>query len=231
MSQKEFADWMLNWARAYYPMLAANSPFYIWGGVGVPNFRPFLEFCARVEAETPYKIYNLITWKKKRAYGVQHNYLFTREELIVLFKGADIKKPRCFNIPLLEEKRGYEGYNSKYPAKSEFKRRSNVWMDEDAWSILPGDLDPAHIRGNVWDETEIMRGKLHECHKAPVVVRIPIEVHTRPGDVVLDLFAGSGETSVQAQLLGRGSVAVEKCNQTYHAVVERLEGKLKGRPT
>lgn len=223
LSQGEFTEWMLGWARDYYPLLAENGVFYIWGGTGIPMFRPFMEFCARVEFETPYKIYNLITWKKKRAYGVQHNYLFTREELIVLFKGENIKKPRCFNIPLLDEKRGYAGFNEKYPAKSEHKRRSNVWMDEDTWHTLPRDLDPKLIRSNVWDETEILRGKLHECHKAAAVAKIPIEVHTNPKEVVLDLFSGSGETSFQAKLLNRGFVAVEKDPHTYQLLTERLK--------
>ena len=46
---------------------------------------------------------NIITWSKKRAYGVQHNYLQTREDLLYLVKG-DIKKPTTFNVPYLDEK-------------------------------------------------------------------------------------------------------------------------------
>jgi hypothetical protein len=42
---------------------------------------------------------------------------------------GNAKKPRVFNVPLLDKKRGYTGYNKKYPAKSEFFMRSNVWTD------------------------------------------------------------------------------------------------------
>jgi len=101
---------------------------YVWGGYGKPGFRPFFEYAHRVESETDMKIANLITWQKRRAYGVQHNYLSTREEFLYMVKG-DIKRPAVFNVPYLDTKRGYTGYNAKYPAKSEFYRRNNVWTD------------------------------------------------------------------------------------------------------
>lgn len=200
MTQHEFCNWMLDWTNKYSELMEDNSAFYIWGGIGVPGFRPFAEFMSRVESETDLSIANLITWKKKRGYGVQHNYLFVREELLYLTKG-EIKEPRVFNIPLLDTKRPYAGFNPDYPAKSEFYRRTNVWDDI----------------------TEIMRGKLHECHKAPKVVRIPIDVHTNVGENVLDLFSGSGECAVQAKEAKRNSISVEFDKVEYNKILKRLE--------
>ena len=198
MNDDEYADHMVQWTRLWSQILEQGGAFYVWGGLGLPNFRPFIKYLTRVE-DNNFKMSNLITWSKKRAYGVQNNYLFTREELAYFIKGNP-KKPLKFNIPLLETKRGYAGYNEKYPAKSEFFRRTNVWMDIN----------------------EIFKGKLHPTQKPSRVVEIPIEVHTDPGDYVVDPFAGSGATAFAARKLGRRFVVVEKDEEIFNSMIQRL---------
>ncbi len=195
-----FAEWMLSWTNLWSEALAEGGAFYIWGGIGVPGFRPLYHFLSRVETETPLTIANHITWKKKRAYGTATNYLFTREEVIYLTKGNP-KSPRIFNIPYLEKERGYEGYDKDHPAKSPFLRRSNVW-----------------------DESEIFKGKLHPTEKAKIVNEIPIRTHTNPVETVLDLFAGSGSLSLAADSLGRNWIAIEKEEKYCKIIQERLTG-------
>jgi len=194
----DYADLDL-WVNLVRDLSCFDVPIYWWGGIGKPNNRSFFEFILRVERETELRMFNLITWKKVRAYGKSNDYLFCREECAIFTVGG--APPKVFNIPLLDEKRGYPGYNAKYPAKSEFLRRSNVWC-----------------------ETEILRGKVHSAQKAPRVCQIPIEVHTKEGDLVLDLFAGSGETSVQAKMLGRKFLAVEIDRQEATKISKRLLG-------
>jgi len=201
-SDDVFSDWMLAWTKLWASVLHPGAAFYVWAGIGHPGFRPFFKYVPKVEEQTSLKIANLITMKKKRAYGVKHNYLFTREELIYLFNGPDIKKPRCFNVPLLEEKRGYAGYNKKYPAKSEFYRRTNVWTDV----------------------TEVMQGKFHVAQKAQRVIEVPIEVHTQPGEYVIDPFAGCGTTAFAARKLDRRFVVIEKDEAIFEGMLGRLMG-------
>lgn len=180
------ANWMCSVAGRLSGYCCEGAAMYWWGGYGKPLNRPFYRFVVDVELATSWRMANMITWKKKRAYGVQHNYLSTREECAYFIKG-DIKKPRMFNIPLLDKERGYAGYNSKYPAKSKFLRRTSVWDDV----------------------TEILRGKVHTAQKPERLAEIMIEVHTKPGEWVLDPFAGSGSTAIAALNLGRRFVLVE----------------------
>jgi len=203
LDDRGIASWMLGWTRLWVPKLQDRGAFYVWGGVGTPRNRPFFRYLVEVEDGLGLLLANVITWSKRRAYGVQHNYLFTREECAYLFKGPDIKKPRVFNIPLLSEKRGYPGYNKKYPAKSEYRRRTNVWMDI----------------------TEIMRGKTHPTQKAQRTAEIPIEVHTHEGEWVLDPFAGSGTTAVAARQLGRRFVVFENDPETFQVLLKALGRK------
>lgn len=200
MTDVQFSDWMLGWTREIGEICLPASALYVWAGIGTPGFRPFYKYAYEVEKLTEYTIGNHITWSKRRAYGTATNYLFTREELLYLVKG-DPKKPRLFNIPLLEEKRGYAGFSAKYPAKSEFLRRTNVW----------GDIN------------ELFRGKVHTAQKPDRLHEVLIEAHTSPGEWVLDPFAGSGTTGRAARKLGRKFVLVDKDPVSFELCLKSLK--------
>jgi DNA modification methylase len=203
-----FCDWMIGWTRVIAELSLPGSALYVFGGVGrpaengKPPFRPFLRYLVEVELRTSYVLSTPITWKKKRAYGIQWGYLFTREEIAYLVLG-DRKKPRKFTVPLLDTKRGYAGYDKRYPGKSEFLRRTSVWDDV----------------------TEILRGKMHEAQKPERLMEIPIETHTDPGEWVLDPFAGSGTTAMAARKLGRRFVVVERDEGEFDKMVSRIRGE------
>jgi len=196
----QFAQWMIDWTRLWAKSLSPGGAFYVWGGVGTVGFRPFLRYLHDIEVPNQFELANLITWSKKRAYGVQNNYLWTREECAYFIKG-NAKKPRYFNIPLLSTKRGYSGYNAKYPAKSEFYRRTNVWTDIN----------------------EMFRGKVHPTQKQQRLHEVMIEVHTKAGEWVLDPFAGAGTTAFAARKLGRKFAVIEKDKKIFDDMVQRLK--------
>jgi site-specific DNA-methyltransferase (adenine-specific) len=183
-------------------LLPSGGTAYVWGGIGKPPKRGkepnrvFFDWLSRVERGSKLRIHTLITWSKKRAYGKADNYLFTREECVMLVKGD---KPRTFNIPLLAKERGYAGYNEKYPAKSKYLRRTNVWTDV----------------------TELFKGKIHPAEKPSRLAEIMIKTSSRPGELVLDPFAGSGSTGVAAMKLGRPCLLIEKSNCVMHAFAGR----------
>lgn len=189
----------LNWTNAMSKYLHKGGSCYVWGGIGKPHDRVFFKYLTRVEEETDMIMRNLITWSKRRAYGKADDYLFTREECAWLIKGQD--KPKTFHIPLLEEKRGYEGFNLNYPAKSEYKRRTNVWTDIN----------------------ELFSGKVHVCEKPTKLAEIMIQTHTRKGDTVLDPFAGSGSTGIAARKLGRKFILIERDPHNFKIIVNRLK--------
>lgn len=199
-SGHDFATWMIEWTHKWASnALMGGGAFYVWGGIGKPKFRPFLEYLATVEEPRRFELANLITWSKKRGYGVQNNYLFTREECAYFVNGS-AKFPHTFNVPYLDTKRGYAGYNAKYPAKSEYYRRTNVWTDV----------------------TEMLRGKLHPTQKAQKLHEIMIEVHTNLDEYVIDLFAGAGTTAFAARKLGRKFLVIEKNDEMVEDLVTRL---------
>lgn len=175
------------WCKSMEKYCIAGAAMYMWGGYGSPGNRAFYRFVLELEKYTNWKMAAHITWNKRRAYGVQHNYLSTREEIAYCVLG-NVKKPATFNVPHTAEVRGYAGYNKEYPAKSEYKRRTMVWTDI----------------------TEKFAGRVHECEKPKELSRVMIETSSRKGDLVLDAFAGSGNCMTVAKELGRSCVSIEK---------------------
>lgn len=181
-------------------ILKLRGTAYIWGGIGRYRQRHMFRWLADVETETDLRLWNLITWKKKRAYGKSNDFLFVREECAMLVKGDG--PPKTFHVPLLETKRSYPGYNAKYPAKSEFYRRTNVWDDV----------------------TELLRGKIHSAEKPARLAEIMIQTSSNPGDLVVDLFAGSGSTGVAALNVGeRRCLLYEKSDCVMHPLKRKGE--------
>jgi DNA modification methylase len=141
---------------------------------------------------------NLITWKKRRAYGKKDDYLFVREECAWLVNGD---KPKTFNIPLLDQERGYAGYNKDYPAKSKYLRLTDVWT---------------HIN-------EIFKGKQHIAQKPEQLAQIMIKTHTKKGDTVMDPFAGSGSTGLAARKMDRQFILIERDPGNFQIICKRLK--------
>jgi site-specific DNA-methyltransferase (adenine-specific) len=54
-----------------------------------------------------------------------------------------------------------------------------------------------------------------------ILARI-VAVHSRPGDVVLDFFAGSGTTGEAAARLGRGFILVDSSPEAHAVMRKRL---------
>ena len=191
------SDYM-RWTTDCLHYLSKGASLYMWGGIGKPHNRIFFDWLSKVEDETGMTMRNLITWKKRRAYGKSNDYLFVREECAWLVNG---EKPKVFHIPLLDEERGYEGYNKDYPAKSKYLRRGNVWTDIN----------------------ELFKGKVHVAQKPERLAEIMIETHTKKGDVVMDPFAGSGSTGMAAKKLGRKFILIERDPANFKIIVARLK--------
>lgn len=131
-----------------------------------------------------------------------HDYLFCREE-IAWYSMSPERTKVTFNIPLTNIKRGYAGFSKKYPAKSEFKRVSNVWTD------IP----------------ELQRPERQAQKPIPLMNRL-IETHSNVDDLVVDCFAGWGTTGVSALSLKRRFLGCETSVEDAKAANNRCRAVL-----
>ncbi|MCJ2144804.1 DNA methyltransferase [Methylobacterium sp. E-066] len=64
---------------------------------------------------------------------------------------------------------------------------------------------------------------LHPCQTPEVIIERVIKSCSRPGQIILDPFGGSGTTGVVASGLGRGFILIEKDEQYVSEASQRLE--------
>jgi len=62
----------------------------------------------------------------------------------------------------------------------------------------------------------------HPCEKPLEMMEHIVTASSRPGDVVLDCFAGSGTTGVAAVKHGRNAILMEKCERHCREIRERF---------
>ena len=93
-----------------------------------------------------------------------------------------------------------------------YKGESWVWNSDRHWSNYVNKFDDRLI-----DE------RLHRCQKPKSLMRRLILNYSMIGDVILDPFAGSGTTLIEAEKLGRDSIGFEKSNKNISIIKSRIE--------
>jgi site-specific DNA-methyltransferase (adenine-specific) len=184
-NKKEFVDWFLELIKKMEPLLSPNGSIIFFGGLGKHKEHAFWEVCIAIEEQTNLFYRNCITWKKRRAYGKTHDYLFTRQEIAWYSKSPERTKI-IFNIPYSKDKREFKRSNAKYVPKSNMKRVTNVWTDI----------------------TEIFYPERTAQKPLELMERL-VFTHSNPGDLIIDPFVGWGTTGITAVKHGRNFIGSE----------------------
>ena len=120
-------------------------------------------------------------------------------------------------------------------------RRGGVWHKPDAMPQITGDrpgtgceclaiawAGPGRSKWNgggkqgFWEQRKYERNRIHPAQKPlELMVRL-LEDFSRPGELILDPYAGSATTLVAAERTGRRSLGWERDPETYAAAVARL---------
>lgn len=113
---------------------------------------------------------------------------------------------------------GHIVFRKSYASKSAFLQ----YRHEAAYLLIKGNpAIPAAPLPDVMDW--IYTGnKLHPTQKSTRILKPMIEAFTRPGDLVLDPFAGSGSTCVAAQRTGRQYIGIELDPRHHKTATARL---------
>jgi len=118
---------------------------------------------------------------------------------------GDWAKKRLFKLNDKDNGR----HNSE--TRSGFGRDLRKWVDKEL--VLPGNTIKVSLIGK------------NLGHPSSYPVGLPeffIKLFTKPGDIVLDPFAGSGSTGIAAERLGRNVVLVDNKKEYYEIMKQRL---------
>jgi len=120
--------------------------------------------------------------------------------------------------------RGHFAFPKRYASGTRFTERKH----EQAYLLCKGHpAPPANPPPDVipWSYTG---NRLHPTQKPVNTLKPMIEAYTRPGDVVLDPFSGSGSTLVAARELGRRFIGIELDQVHQQTASSRLESRFIG---
>ncbi len=113
---------------------------------------------------------------------------------------------------------GHIVFRKRYASKSAFLQ----YRHECAYLLIKGNpAFPATPLPDVMDWT-YTGNKLHPTQKSIHVLKPLIETFTKPGDLVMDPFAGSGSTCVAALRTGRQFIGIELDAAHHQTATERL---------
>jgi len=202
--EDEYLAWCQDWMKECERVLKPNRCIYVWGQVNNPKKHPntFLKFKMTVDEKTSLKFQNWIIWSYD--WGGRTNKTFARkhEDLLMWSKG----KKFLFNsddvrIPYKMKNNTYRSVNTNHPL--------------------------GKIPTDVWEKNNLTCSKEH-CSWHPTtknitLLRRMIRANTKEGDVVMDLFSGSGSTTVAAIQEKRKHTGVERDKDYYNKSLLRIK--------
>ena len=135
----------------------------------------------------------------------------------------------CKNQDWVYKNKMYFFKKNPVPGMCAQQYRSSV--EEAVWLMKPGkcrtvwDLKTQQSEMKQYYEGTIgKKSTTHPCEKYPWMIRPMIANHSRPGDVIVDPFAGSSSTLWHARDMGRQAIGFELSEKFYDMSFKRLFG-------
>lgn len=202
-SQREFLEFSYRWIDVFLPKMKKSGSFYIFN---TPyHCALFLHY---LQEKAVFQ--NFITWYKKDGLSYTKKRFVNNQESL-LFYTMDSKKYYfdCESIRIPYESKTRIQHASKNGILKNGKRwypNANGKLCPDVWEIVS-----QRHRQKVNGKTQKLH---HPTIKPREMIERMIKASSKKGDLVLDLFSGSGMTSLVARDLGRQFIGCE-LNKDY----------------
>ena len=198
-----YEQWLESWLRLCVPLLKPTASVYICG-----DWRS----SSAIERAGSRYLYlrNRITWEREKGRGARANWKNAAEDIWFF----TVSNEYTFNVDAVKQRRRVvapyrsNGQPKDWSETGEGNFRdthpSNLWTDISVpfWS-MPENTD-------------------HPTQKPEKLLAKILLASTRPGDLVLDPFAGSGTTAVAAKKLDRRFIAIESNEEFCLMSLKRL---------
>ncbi len=199
------------WVESAIAHLADDAHFYVWMGADYRDgFQPLPDFILLMREFADVRPRNFITLRNQRGYGTQKNWMWIRQELLYYVKGRPEFAVQYTAIP-----KAVRGYYKKVAGRT----TENVERGRAA-TIRPG---------NVWIDIQQVFYRMEEnvpgCYAQKPLSAIErlLAASTRPGDLVVDLFAHSGTTLLAGEKLDRPVYTLDIDPVYAELTIRRLE--------
>lgn len=208
--EHEFLQFTYHWIEKLIPKLKDTGSLYIF------NTPYHCAYILKYLKLTKLEFRNWITWYKKDGSSVAKKQFCNNQETILFFtKGKDY----TFN---------YDDVRIPYTAPERVNSPKGILKNGKRWFPHPdGKLCP-----DVWEISSDRHKKKengrivkneHPTPKPEDMIERMIKASSKEGDLVLDLFSGTGTASVVAKRLKREFIGCDNNEKFYRTALERLK--------
>jgi DNA modification methylase len=211
--REEYLAWTEKWLAAVHRVLRPDGSFYVAIGD---------EYAAEIKVRLDalgLTMRNWIVWHY--TFGVHCTRKFTRSHAHILYYVAD---PRRFTF----EADAIRVPSARQTTYADRRANPRGRVPDDTWVLRPQE-DERLFRpeDDTWYVSRVCgtfkERTGHPCQMPEAVLERIIRVSSRPGELVLDPFAGSGTTLAVSKRLGRDYIGCELSPEYVARIQRRLE--------
>lgn len=195
-SNKEYAEYLSTWFHKVRRKMKPNGSLYMCG-----DWRCTSMLQQAMEAELT--VINRITWQREKGRGAKSNWKNSMEDI---WFGVANHNDYYFNVDAVKQRR-------RVIAPYRVDGKPKDWEETDS-----GNFRLTHP-SNFWDDISVPFWSMpentdHPTQKPEKLYAKLILASSRPGDLILDPFMGSGTAAVVAKKLKRHYIGIE-INEEY----------------
>jgi len=212
-SDEEFFNFTKRWIDLVTPKLKEGAAFYVF------NTPRNCAYILQHLESRGYKFQNWITWNKKDGFtSTKKKFLPEQETILFVTKGSGINtfNAEAVRIP-------YESIERIAAARTKgILKNGKRWFPNENGRLCP---DVWHVPSerHVKKENGKTTYSLHPTIKPLVLMERIVLASSNPGDVVLDLFAGSGSTLMAAKHNRRNFLGIDSSPEYVKIARKRLK--------
>lgn len=210
-SQEKYIEWSISWIEQASRVLRPQGSMYICG---------FSEILADLKhpAMKFFKSCRWIVWHYKNKANLGNDWGRAHESIIHLRKTAKVQ----LNVD--DVRVPYGAHTLKYPSHPQAKTSQyGNGENRENWTPHPLGAKPRDVLDIPTTCNGMGEKTPHPTQKPEELVRKFVLASSKPGDVVLDPFSGSGTTLVAAEQLGRSWLGCDISAQYNEWAIKRLK--------
>ena len=208
-SQKEFLRFTEQWIDAFLPRMKATGSFYIFNNpLNSAYILPML-----VEQGAVFK--NWITWHKKDGINASKRKYVNNQETILF---CTMSQSYHFDADLIREPY-LSKERIKHAAKKGILKNGKRWFPHPKGKLCVDVWDFSSHRHKVKSNGKLTKSS-HPTPKPEDMIKRMVLASSREGDLVLDLFSGTGTTALVCNKLGRNFMGCEN-DPSFHGYLQK----------
>jgi DNA modification methylase len=244
-TEQEYLDWCMEWTKESFRVLKPGRCLYVWGTTKHDTFLRYkLDVLNKVEGA---HYQNWIIWHYDWGGRTKKNFARKHEDLLMYSKGKDF----LFNADDVLEERAVKTNMALQRKMNLLKNKiagiSFTEKDEKSWKTYSFDkLQPNEWQSKLEElqakNTKFEKGKIptdvwkknnhttskeyagwHPTQKPVALLERIIRANSNEGDVVLDVFNGSGSTTIACMKANRAFFGCERDRSYFYPSLQRMK--------